>query len=105
MRVLLPLFLALWVTSLAWLASVHYLLRSLRERHPDVYRSFGSPRNFEPQTTRAVSAFLFSSRPKSLGDTGIRRLANLMRVVLAAFLVGLVVFAYLLKELAAMQPH
>lgn len=99
------LFLALFCLSLAWLASVHYLLRALMERHLDIYRSIGSPSGFDPQTTRAVFAFLFSGRPASLGDTGIRRLANLMRGVLAVFLVGAVLFAFLLKDLAASQPH
>jgi hypothetical protein len=104
-KLLLPLFFALWVTSLTWLASVHYLMRLLRERHPEVYHSLGSPQGFDPQTTRAVFTFLFSRRPELLGDVGIRRLANLMRSMFAVFVVGAVVFLFLLQRVAATQPH
>lgn len=105
MKSLLPLFFALWVTSLTWLASVHYLMRVLRNRYPDVYLLLGSPRGFDPQTTRAVFTVLFSRRPELLGDVGIRRLANLMRSLFAVFVVGAVVFLILLQRVAAMQPH
>jgi len=105
MKLLLPLFFALWVTSLTWLASVYYLMRVLRDRRPDVYRSLGSPRGFDPQTTRAVFTILFSRRPELLGDVGIRRLANLMRGMFAVFVVGAVVFVFLLQRVAATQQH
>ena len=102
---MLPLFFVLWLTSLTWLASVYYLLRLLRERHPGIYHSLGSPRLFDPQTTRAVFTVLFSRRPESLGDVGIRRLVNLMRGLFVVFVVGAVVFLFLLTGVAATQPH
>jgi len=105
MKVLLPLFFALWITSVLWLASIRYLLRVLKERQAGLYEALGSPQGLDPQTTRAVFVFLFSRRPEATGDAGIRRLADLMRCLFAVFVVGAVVFLILLQRVAATQPH
>ena len=81
------------------------MLRVLKERQIGLYQSLRSPQGFDPQTTHAVFAFLFSRRPEATSDIGIRRLAYLMRSLLAVFVVGAVVFLFLLQRVVATQPY
>ena len=94
------LFFVMFVLAVIWLGLGTHLMHQLKQHHPSMYESLGSPRGFEPRTTQALFTFLLSRKPESLGDSGIRSLANLMRVMLPVYLAG---FIYLVVFISRSQ--
>lgn len=91
---ILPLFFAMFSLAIVWLVLVVLLFRSLAQRHPAMHQRIGSPRGFEPQATAALFSFLLTRKPESLGDRAILLRANVMRVLLAVYVVGFGVVVY-----------
>ena len=94
----LRLFFVMFALAIIWLGLVAYLMHLLKQHHPAMYESLGSPRGFESRTTQALFAFLLSRKPESLGDSGIRSLANFMRVLLPVYLAGLICLVVLITR-------
>jgi disulfide bond formation protein DsbB len=92
------LFFVMFALAAIWLGLVAYLMHSLKQHHPAMYESLGSPRGFEARTTQALFTFLLSRKPESLGDSGIRSLANFMRALLPVYLAGFICLVVLITR-------
>lgn len=83
-------FSVLFASILVWFVLGTRLFRLLREDHPEVYESLGSPSLFLNNTIKnnwLSLRFLVTGRYRELGDKRVTRLCNVMRVFLAAYLV------------------
>lgn len=89
----------LMAMALTWLITVAWFFRRLRTRHSAAYESIGSPTLFwnnSPRLGWLTHRFLWSSRPRELGDSTIARLTIFMRVWIVAYVVlffGLIALA------------
>ncbi len=101
-------FSVLFLAAMIWLALVEILCQRLRIHHPDLYEKMGSPslfggasvevfgatvhKNKGTQGALALLRFIYSAEPRQLGDPGLTRLCQVMRVLLPSYLVGFVAF-------------
>lgn len=92
----IPLFFFMFVLAIVWLVLVQLLFRSLAKNHPAMYERIGSPRGFEPKATPALLSFLFTRKPESLGDRPMLVRANVMRTLLAVYLIGFALLVYMI---------
>ena len=92
----IPLFFSMFVLAIVWLVLTQLLFRSLAKKHPAMYERIGSPRGFEPNATSALFRFLCTRKPESLGDSAMLVRANVMRVLLAVYLLGFVFLVYMI---------
>ena len=90
----IPLFFSMFALAIVWLVLVQLLFRSLAKNHPTMYERIGSPRGFESRATSALFSFLLTRKPESLGDKAMLVRANIMRALLAVYLVGFSLLLY-----------
>ena len=100
-RAQLLLMVVLFPAAIIWLLLVARLFHVLKNDHPAMYESLGSPRGFEARTTEALFRFLLSRKPESLSNNKILLLANVMRTMLPIYVTG---FAVLFALIMQSQP-
>ena len=92
----IPLFFTMFALAIVWLVLVQLLFSALAKRHPAMYERIGSPRGFETKATSALFSFLLTRKPESLGDQAMLVRANIMRALLAMYLVGFALLVYMI---------
>ena len=92
----ISLFFSMFALAIVWLVLVQLLFRSLAKNHPAMYERIGSPRGFEPKATSALFSFLLTRKPESLGNQALLVRANVMRVLLAVYVVGFALLVYVI---------
>jgi hypothetical protein len=88
-EIVITLFSVLFVMVFGWFGLLMWYFHRLRKWHPAAYEAAGSPSLFWNNSMRSnwlFFKFLFSSRPRELGDLTILRGAWILRLYFCTYL-------------------